>query len=188
MYFPVYIIKVLSAFWIFSKPLKSSFSLDLHVYFIFSNLIFALTVAIIICYSNTPCCFFFDLSFCCNLCRYSFRANLLSISYKILAFPIMQMGNFCPRYVRSFDLNHYSYISLPYNTSFSSFRGILLIRTLVRHVLKIETYKTQVMYICISWLKSELRCSGKFLCSISGSSALRSSHLVFIVENRLYNK
>ena len=53
MYFPVYIIKVLSAFWIFSKPLKSSFSLALHVYFIFSNLIFALTVAIIICYSNT---------------------------------------------------------------------------------------------------------------------------------------
>ena len=188
MYFPVYIIKVLSAFCIFFKPLKSSFSLDLHVYFIFSNLIFALMVAIIICYSNTPCCFFFGLSFCCNLCRYSFQANLLNISYKILALPIMQMGKFCSRYVRSFDLNHYSYISLPCNTSFSSFQGILLIRTLVRHVLKIETYKTQVMYICISWLKSELRCPGKFLCSISGSSASRSSHLVFIVENRLYNK
>ena len=113
--------------------------------------------------------------------------NLLNISYKILAFPIMQMGKFCPRYVRSFDLNHYSYISLPCNTSFSSFQGILLKRTLVRHVLKIDLQNT-VMYICISWLKSELRCSGKFLCSISGSSALRSSHLVFIVENRLYNK
>ena len=97
------------------------------------------------------------------------------------------MGKFCPRYVRSFDLNHYSYMPLPCNTSFSSFHGVLLIRTLVRHVSKIKTNKTQVMYINISWLKSKLRCPDKFLCSVSGSSASRSSHLVFIVENRLYN-
>ena len=96
----------------------------------------------------------------------------------------MPMGKFCPRYVRSFELNHYSYISLPCNTSFSSFHGVLLIRTLVRHVLKIETNNTQVK---THWLKSELRCPGKFLCSISGSSASGSSHLVFTVENRLYN-
>ena len=59
------------------------------------------------------------------------------------------MGKFGPRYVRSFDLNRYSYISLPANTSFPSFHGILIIRTLVRHLLKTETYKTQVMYVSV---------------------------------------
>ena len=58
-------------------------------YFIFSKLIFALKVAIIICYSNTPLCFFFDLSFCCNLCRYSFRARqfIKQIHLKYWHFP-----------------------------------------------------------------------------------------------------
>ena len=185
----MYIIKVLSAFCIFSKTLKSSFTFNLPVYFIFSNLIlpWRLPSSFAIQIPNSV-----SSLICLFVATYADIPlepdNLLNISSKILAFPIMQMGKFSPRYVRSFDLNHYSYISLPCNTSFSSFQGILLIRTLVRHVLKIETYKTQVMYICISWLKSELRCPDKFLCSISGSSASRSTHLVFTAENRLYNK
>lgn len=52
----------------------------MYVYFIFSKLIFAWMVAIIICYSNTQLCFFFDLSFVATYADIPFKAaNLLNI-------------------------------------------------------------------------------------------------------------
>ena len=149
MYFPVYIIKVLSAFCIFSKPLKSSFSLDFHM-FIFFKFIFARTVAIIICYSNTRLCFFLNMSFCCNLCRYSFWARqfIKQIHLKYWHFPLCRWEVLSKMHQVIWFKPLQLHFTAMY-TSFPSFHGILLIRTLVRHLLKIETYKTQVIYVSV---------------------------------------
>lgn len=112
-----------------SLPLKVSFSLSF-------------------CYSNTPLCFF-DLSFGCKLCRYSFWTVAISLNKHIWSIGISHNaeGKVLSKTQR-FDLKpSYSYISL-LQQLISFFSWISLTRTLLNIYLKqkLTKHRASCMY------------------------------------------